>query len=296
MIAAQNAPDNGRRTVADVKNTGMVSIVSPSKDSRYPRKPPVKLIDWAMLSLAVVSVGYLVWITFWHVSPETERTVFTIDYVVCGIFAVEFLWRWRRDGGGWRFPLRNWYEILGMVPVSSPFFRSFRLLRIVVVLARLGRATDRAVGDQITARLVNRFLGTIVDAIKRPVTVAVMDEVTSVLKVGNYTRNIARALGENREELDAMVVELIRNDPMTGKFRFIPFHDDIVRLVAETVQRILRQVLEDPRTDELVSDALRENIEQIRTTVHENYKQEKASGELSRHFKPADRPQESVSR
>ena len=271
-------------------------MTSDPKDSRYPRRPPVKLVDWVMLVLAVVSVAYLLWITFWHVSPETERLIIRVDYVVCAIFAAEFLWRWRRDGGGWRFPLRNWYEILGMIPVSSPIFRSFRLIRILVVLARLGRAADRAFGEQITSRLINRFLGTIINVIKRPITIAVLDEVVGVLRTGHYTRNIARALDENKDELDAMVVELIRNDPTTGKLRFVPFHDDIVRLVADTVMRIVDQVLQDPRTDELVSDMLRENVEQIRGTVHERYKAEGHSASFAIDFPPPDRPQERIPR
>src|SRR3546814_8727240 len=71
-----------------------------------------------------------------------------LDYAICALFAVEFLWRWGRSGEGWRFPARYWYEVLGMIPVSHPAFRSFRLLRIVIVLARLGRAADRAFGDR----------------------------------------------------------------------------------------------------------------------------------------------------
>jgi voltage-gated potassium channel len=235
----------------------------------YPRKPPVKIVDWAMLVLAIVSVIYLAWITFWHVSDDIHRTIVYIDYVVCGIFAIEFCWRWRREGWGWRFPLRNWYEVLGMIPVTNPAFRGFRLLRIVVVLARLGRAADRAVGDRVTAAVVNRFVSTIVDVIKRPITVAMLDEVADVLQHGRYTTNIANALEENRLELDAMILERIRKDPQAGRLKFVPFHDDIVRIATDTTFRIVFQVLEDPRTDELVSDLVRENLDQIKESVRE---------------------------
>src|SRR5690606_14201398 len=78
---------------------------------------------------------------------------------------------------------------------------------------------------------------------------------------------IAAALEENRAEVDQMIVDLIKNDPQTGKLRYIPFHDDIIRLVADTVYRMLRQLLDDPRTDELVADMLRENLDQINDAV-----------------------------
>ena len=62
-------------------------------------------------------------------------------------------------------------------------------------------------------------------------------------------------------------MDLIKNDPQTGKLRYVPFHDDIIRLVADTVYRMLRQLLDDPRTDELVADMLRENHDQINDAV-----------------------------
>lgn len=245
-----------------------VSLDKPAEALRpYPRKPPVKLIDWVMLLLALVSVILLGWITFWTVDPDIVHWVIYADYAVCAIFAIEFAYRWRKSGEGWIFPAKYWYEILGMIPVSDPAFRSFRLLRIIVVLARLGRMADRAFGERITAAIVNKFVGTIVEAIKRPITVAVLDEVGDVLQTGHYTGNIARALEENRVELDNMILEQIKRDPQAGRLKFIPFHDDIIGLATDTTFRIMLQVLADPRTDELVSDAIRENVDQIKMAV-----------------------------
>lgn len=233
----------------------------------YPRKPPALWTDFLMLALAVLSVGLLIWVTFFQVSAQTHRTIVFVDYATCAVFFIEFVWRWRRDGWPWTFPLVYWYEVLGMIPMTSPFLRGFRLLRIVVIVVRLARAADRAFGDRITAAVVNRFLNTIVEAIKRPVAIAVLDEVAEVLRCGNYTRNIASALQENRAEMDEMILELIKKDPQAGKIRYIPFHDDIIRLIADTVFRLVFEVLDDPRTDEFVADALRENVDQIRAAV-----------------------------
>ncbi|WP_069165629.1 hypothetical protein [Nocardia altamirensis] len=233
----------------------------------YPRKPPALLTDFVMLALAIVSVALIVWITFFTVSAHTRSMIVLVDWSICAIFAVEFLWRWHRAGWPWTFPFVYWYEVIGMIPVTSPFFRGFRLLRIVVIVVRLARVADRVFGDRITAAIVNRFVLTIVDTIKRPMTIAVMDEVAAVMRTGHYTRNIAAALQENRAELDEMILELIKKDPQAGRVRYIPFHDDIIRLIADTTFRIMFQVLEDPRTDELVADVLRENIDQMREAV-----------------------------
>lgn len=235
--------------------------------SAYPTKPPTRVVEWVMLLLAVVSVALLLWVTIWDVDDATATWVFRIDTAICGIFAIEFGIRWYRDRGGWKYPFRYWYEVLGMIPLAHPELRAFRLIRIVVVLARLGRATDRAFGDRITAALIDRFMDTIVRVIKRPVTIAVVDEVIAVLRTGHYTANIARALAENEPEVKAMVLEKVKRDPVTSRLRYVPFHDDIVELVADTTFRIVFQVLADPRTDEMVTDILEENTDQIRDAV-----------------------------
>ncbi|WEL94749.1 ion transporter, partial [Tsukamurella tyrosinosolvens] len=207
---------------------------------------------------------------FFDVSPTTLRAVLIVDAVICAIFAAEFLWRWRQVGWHRRFLLVNWYEILGMIPavvVTSPIPRAFRIIRIAVALARLARAIDRVYGDRITAAVVNRATDTVVDAVKRPITVAVLDEVAEVLKSGHYTKNIAAALEENKPEMSGMILETIKNDPQTKRVKYIPFHDEIIQLIVDTTFRMVLQVLADERTDELVADMLRENIDQIRDSV-----------------------------
>ncbi|GGK60868.1 ion transporter [Nocardia camponoti] len=235
-------------------------------------KTPSLLGDVVMLILAIISVVLVVWVTWFNPGPELYHTLIVADWAICGVFAIEFVWRWHRAGWGWKFPFIYWYDIVGMIPIASPWFRSFRLLRLIVVAARIGRVADRAFGERVTASVVNNFVGTIVDVIKRPMTIAILEEVSGVLRAGHYTQNIAAALEENRTELDDMIVDLIMNDPKTGKVRFIPFHDDIIRLVADTVYRMVRELLDDPRTDEFVADVLRENLDQIGEAVRKGVK------------------------
>ncbi|WP_324194108.1 ion transporter [Nocardia blacklockiae] len=244
-----------------------MSQYRPGSPPDYPRKPPALWTDFLMLALAVVSVVLVAWVTFFPISPGAYHAFVIVDYSICAIFAVEFAWRWRRADWSWTFPFVYWYEVLGMIPVTSPFFRGFRLLRVVVILVRLARVADRVFGDRVTAAVVNRFVGTIVETIKRPVTMAVLEEVATVLRAGHYTRNIAAALEENRGELDAMIVELIRTDPQIGRVRYLPFHEEIIRTIADISFRIVFQALADPRTDELIGDVLRENVNQMREAV-----------------------------
>lgn len=245
----------------------------PQRAPGKPAAPPVTFIDWFMLVLAVVSVGLLVWIWFFDVSERTADRVIVADTVICGIFFVEFCVRWRKSGLGLRFPLVYWYELVGMIPAAMPlpvndaYARFFRLIRIFVVLSRLARAADRAFGDRASAYIVGRFSGAIVGAIRKPVTVAVLDEVIAVVQTGNYATHVAAAIEENRAELDALIVELIKQDSTTKKFRYVPFHDEIVKMVSDTVFRILNGALSDPRVHELISDAIRVSAVDLRANV-----------------------------
>jgi len=127
----------------------------------------------------------------------------------------------------------------------------------------------RGLREPFVVRMINHASDRVVDAVKRPVTIAVLDEVAAVLQTGHYTRNIAAALEENRDELKQMVAEKLREDPTAGRLYLIPFHDRIIEQASETTLRVILEILADPRTDELVSDMLRDNLVQIRQAVRE---------------------------
>ncbi len=233
----------------------------------------IRTIDWIMLVLALISIGLLAYETWGPVTAIERRDIIIADYIICAIFAAEFTWRWRAAGWQRSFLIRNWYEILGMIPVSHPAirgFRLFRILRIVVLLSRFGSAADRAFGEDFTYLLVNRFRDTIVKSISGAVTVAVLDQVEGVLAKGRYTENISRALAENQVQLRSTIVEKLKQDRQTGRLARLPFYEDIVQSVIDAAMRVIEEVLRDPRTDELVADMLRENLQQLREAVAEH--------------------------
>ena len=141
---------------------------------------------------------------------------------------------------------------------------------LAVLAAYAGRALiRRGLREPFVVRLINQASDRVVETVKKPITVAVLDEVASVLQTGHYTRNIAAALEENRAELKQMVAEKIRDDPTAGRFYLVPFHDRIIEVASETTFRVIMEILADPRTDELVSDLLRDNLTQIRSAVRD---------------------------
>ena len=105
--------------------------------------------------------------------------------------------------------------------------------------------------------------------VKRPLTIVVLDEVAAVIQTGHYTKNISAALVENHDELKRLVTEKVSADPNVRLISRLPGYSAVVGEVTETTLRVLIEMLGDPRTDELISDLLRNNLEQIRGAVRD---------------------------
>lgn len=232
-----------------------------------------RLADFVVLALAVFSVALLMYSALFDLTEQQRMTVFWIDLSICVLFFIEFVVSWRESGAGLIYLARNWYDVISMVPAAYPNFVEgtwTRLLWAVVVLARIGRAADLLVGERVTAALTSRATTALVDLIRYPITVAVLDEVATVLRTGRYAENLAIALHENEREIKAMVLQTVKADPVTGRVTWLPFHDRLVDTVTDTTLRVIFATLNDPRTDELIADVLRENIRQLQDEVRKH--------------------------
>lgn len=227
----------------------------------------VHLDDWVMFVCAVGSVGLLAYTLISPPPADAGRWMFWADCAICVVFLADFGWRWSKRHWTRKFLARSWYEVFAMIPVATPALLDHRFILSVLLLVRVGRAADRAVGEQFFYRLVDKLSDPIVRAIKKPVTIAVMDEVVRVIETGNYPENLARSLQENKAELRAIIMEKVTADPQLGKLKHVPFHEEMVRGVVDTSFRVLLEVLLDPRIDDFFAEVVRENREQIRQAV-----------------------------
>ena len=163
--------------------------------------------------------------------------------------------------GTWLEELTVWQLIvLGLgvllvLAVGSAFLTSW--------LVRRGLRTPWVI------RRINRLRDRVIRLVKRPITIMVLDEVADVIQAGHYTRNIADALIENHEELKGLVADKVRADPNVRLIGRLPGYDTVVAEVSETTLRVLIEMLGDPRMDELTSDLLRNNLQQIKRAVRD---------------------------
>ncbi len=149
------------------------------------------------------------------------------------------------------------------------------LLVLAVGSAFLTRAmVRRGLRTPWVIRRINLLRDRVLAWLKRPITIMVLDEVADVIQTGHYTKNIADALIENHDELKLLVAEKVRRDPNVRLIGRLPGYNTVVSEVSETTLRVLIEMLDDPRMDELISDLLRNNLQQIKRAVrdreHEN--------------------------
>ena len=223
--------------------------------------------DWIMLALALLSVGVLGDVVLSPPDYMVGMYLFYADVAISAVFVVEFVLRWRKRHWVKAFPARNWYEVFAVIPIAHPALYHLHFITVVLLLVRIGRAADRAIGEQFVYRLVDKMSVPIVHAIKKPVTIAVLDEVVKVLETGNYPENLARSLTDNRDQLRAIISEKLSQDRQLSKLKLLPFHAEIVQSVVDTTFRVVLEVLHDPRIDDFFASVVRDNREQIRQAV-----------------------------
>ena len=144
------------------------------------------------------------------------------------------------------------------------------LILLSLLAGFLGRALlRRGLREPFVVKLINRASERVVVVIKRPITIAVLDEVATVLYAGNYTRNIAMSLEENKAEIKEVLLEKIKNDPNGRGLGLIPFSDRLIDQFTDTALRVVLEVLADQRTEDLVSEMVRDNVDQIRRAIRD---------------------------
>lgn len=231
------------------------------------------MTEWFLVVLTWGAVLTNGWLLFFPPHDHRFRHGIEIaDLVVCVLLGLAICWRWLRFRSGRRLLRKQWWEVVALFPFIVPTVGEWKAVLLVVLVARLLRTVDRTdnvLGDRITGDIVSHFSGPIVNAIKRPITIAVLDEVVAVIRTGRYAENVRAALDENRAEIEAMVVDLVRQDRATGKLKYVPFHDDMVTMISDTVLRLVNGALDDPRTTELISDVIANSADQLRVAVRQ---------------------------
>ena len=227
-------------------------------------------IDLLVLLLALASAGLVLYQVLGHPTAGQHTAVQRLEWGIIALFALEFLFALVRHDHRVAYAVRNWYEVLALIPVTAgPHldWAIFPALRIAVLVARFGRVVDRLFGDEAFHRMVARARSVVVEWVADAVTLRVLDETLAVLDKAAFTRNLADALEQHGHEMDEVLLEKVRADPAIARFRGLPFFDDVLALTGTVGRRIAVETLRDERMAQLVRGVVRDNVRQIRDEV-----------------------------
>ena len=227
-------------------------------------------VDACVLLLALASTALVIVVLATDPAPGRARQIRLAELGLIALFALEFLFAFVRHEHRLAYALRNWYELIALVPVTggpAVDWAGGLVVTILVLMARFGRVVDRVFGDEAFHRFVTRTKAWAVESVADAVTLRVLDQTLAVLQKGEYTRNLADALETHGDEMLGIVTEKVKADPEIGAVRHVPFFDTMVLTSAKVSQRIVIDLLRDPRMDQLVKDIIAHNVKQIRAEV-----------------------------
>ena len=152
-----------------------------------------------------------------------------IDLPFLLIFAWEFFIRWlvairrRTYPKWWFFPVFNWYDLLGIVPLRH--FRFFRLFRVISIYIRLHKSDLTWVGQDPISRTVAYISGIIAEEISDLVAIRIMTEAQEEIREGTHGRIFRSVVEPRLDEIEDVVVhqvrEMISSEPTQDRLRVL---------------------------------------------------------------------------
>ena len=239
-----------------------------------PQGERVTWVDWAMLALAVLTLSLLIvdqtFAGFFRENPDLRRWLLIADTSICGVFLIEFLARMRHAPDRWGYVKSRWYEILGMIPVSHPFFRAFRfirILRILVITSRFVRATNRSFGEMAFEATVGRFRDNLVDLIGDAITLRSLSVIEPPLVQSRFADRVGEAMNERRPEIRAMVRDAVNRVPGGRGLLRVGMFQKVVEAAETAAVDAVIDTLQSDELNQIVQEATRNILDEMRANI-----------------------------
>jgi voltage-gated potassium channel len=265
------------------------AVPAPPEESGLRR---VGALDWIMIALALASVLLLIVTeSFGFLLEDTSWRLWLIyaDVALCGVFFVEFVVLAARSPDRRAFVKGRWYDLIGMVPISHPLLRGFRLFRIVrvfVVLSRVSKTADRSFGDAAVERLVQRYRDVLVDAVEERIFLRSLEVVEPPLLRSRLPSRIADALDARRGDLRAAVHSSLQGVPIVRHLMRLNVSQDLLRAVEDVVIETVVTALRSEEINLVVQDSFREGIAELRRAIKEEQSVEERAAAITALARP----------
>lgn len=230
-------------------SSGSSASGTPSSGRSFRQK--LKLLPgrkWDYVLLTLVAMDTLLLLLRGSYDVFLDRRVslglIIFDLFVLTLWGLDFLRKLWREEDRWRFLTRNWYEVIGLIPIVM--LRPFLLLRGVklgIAFYKIGKASED-VSQSLTREITFRFRDVIVDTIADAVFLQSLGRVEEVMSRLDYAELARKAFRNHQEELDALVKESLHTKSMMGELSRIPFMNGFVNRIGADVSKIISEVLE----------------------------------------------------
>jgi hypothetical protein len=229
-----------------------------------------------------------------------------IDLPFLLIFATEFFTRWwlayrRGTYTKWfLFPIFNWYDLLGIVPLKQ--FRFFRLFRIASIYIRLHRSEHTVVGDDLVSRTVSYVANIISEEISDMVALRILNETQQELTDGTHKKIIRSVAERHREALAIEITEQIgkilmsaevrdqargfldanldRAVESTDALRLVPLPDMVLKPLVTTIGGVVFEAFADTLSATLSSEEGQEAVRVMVADAADSLVEEITEGEM----------------
>lgn len=232
---------------------------------------PGRKWDYVLLSLVAVDTLLLLLRGSYDVFLDRRVSLGLIgfDFFVLTLWGFDFLRKLWKEEDRWRFITRNWYEVVGLIPVVM--LRPFLLLRglkLGIAFYKLGKSTEN-VSQSLTREITFRFRDIIVDTIADAVFLQSLGRVEEVMSRLDYAELARKAFRNHQEELDALVKESLHTKSMMGELSRVPFMDGFINRIGVDVSKIISEVLEA----EVAGSIMKEITRGILAEMHDRVRQ-----------------------
>jgi hypothetical protein len=150
----------------------------------------------------------------YNLDGEPVDRFWLLDLPFLLIFALEFCVRWLRAvrcrlyARWFFFPIFNWYDVLGILPMQE--MRFFRLFRVASIYVRLYRSEHTSIGDDVLSRTVKYFSNIINEEISDRVSLRILNETQDEIRDGTHRRIIRAVTAPRRDVLAGEFTERLR--------------------------------------------------------------------------------------
>ncbi|MCB1168779.1 MAG: hypothetical protein KDK25_00510 [Leptospiraceae bacterium] len=252
---------------------------------------PGRKWDYFLLSLVVIDTLLLLLRGSYDVFLDRRVSLALIgfDFFVLTLWGIDFLRRLWKEEDRWRFLTRNWYEVIGLIPIVM--LRPFLLLRGVklgIAFYKLGKASED-VSQSLTREITFRFRDIIVDTIADAVFLQSLGRVEEVMSRLDYAELARKAFKNHQEELDALVKESLHTKSMMGELSRIPFMDGVVNRIGGDVSKIISEVLEAEVAGSIMKEITRGILAEMHDRVRQlDLERLTSDGRLRKNWSPMD--------